>query len=331
MDSSKSLSHQVMDSQFDPESSWITVMCRASRFQITVSLKDLRGSCFELEYSQLVAKVDDMDGGADDDYEALCSWIVEPCFSYFRERTTHVPKDLTFEAFYYPPTYHLKLMVSGSSLYAKPTRDRHIINPFALMIPSRDLPQYPQVCCSKASDIQIVPAVTETYDYMSEIPRKASIGDGTIKFFKPALDKSQIIREIDMHSRILNAGLKGKMRVANFHSIVISKDAKMTIGLLFDFIPSIGESLQSRQCKMASEHHAKWKQQVTAIVKELHSHDIVWGDVHPGNIVIDKNYDAWIVDFGGGWIEDFVDRKKAGTKEGDWQGVQRIFEEWITR
>lgn len=62
-----------MDSEFDPESSWITVMCRASRFQISVSLKDLRGSCFELEYSQLVAKVVDMDGGADDDYEALCS------------------------------------------------------------------------------------------------------------------------------------------------------------------------------------------------------------------------------------------------------------------
>jgi len=62
-----------------------------------------------------------------------------------------------------------------------------------------------------------------------------------------------------MHSRILNAGLKGKIRVANFHSIVISKDVKITIGLLFGFIPSIGESLQSRQCKMDSEHHAKWK------------------------------------------------------------------------
>jgi len=57
----------------------------------------------------------------------------------------------------------------------------------------------------------------------------------------------------------------------------------------------------------------------------------VWGDVHPGNIVIDKNFDAWIVDFGGGCIEEFLDRKKAGTKEEDWQGVQRIFEEWITR
>jgi len=82
---------------------------------------------------------------------------------------------------------------------------------------------------------------------------------------------------------------------------------------------------------MASKYHVKWKQQVTAIVKKLHSHDIVWGDVHPGNIVIDKNIDAWVVDFGSGWIEDFVDRKKAGTNEGDWQGVQNIFEEWINQ
>ena len=46
-----------------------------------------------------------------------------------------------------------------------------------------------------------------------------------------------------MHSRIRNAGLKDKIRVANFHSIMISKDAQMTIGLLFGLIPSIGESL----------------------------------------------------------------------------------------
>jgi hypothetical protein len=78
---------------------------------------------------------------------------------------------------------------------------------------------------------------------MSEIPRKANISDGIIKFFKPALDKSQIIGEIDMHLRIRNAGLKGKIRVANFHSIIISEDAKMTISLLFGLIPSIGESL----------------------------------------------------------------------------------------
>jgi len=44
-----------------------------------------------MEYSNLVEKVDDMDSRADDDYEALCSWILEPCFPYFREFTATLP------------------------------------------------------------------------------------------------------------------------------------------------------------------------------------------------------------------------------------------------
>jgi len=118
-----------------------------------------------------------------------------------------------------------------------------------------------------------------------------------------------------MHSRLLAKGLKGKIRAANFHSIVISEDTEMTLGLLFDLILTIGESLLSRQCKIASEYHAEWRQQVTAFVKELHSRNIVRGDVHPGNILTDKNFDVWVVELGGGWAEDFIDRKKVDTKE----------------
>jgi hypothetical protein len=84
-----------------------------------------------------------MNGGSDADYDALCTWIVEPCFPYFLECIIDIPTDLTFGAFYYPLTYYLKLLVSESSLYAKATRDRHTINPFALMLPSLSLPQSP--------------------------------------------------------------------------------------------------------------------------------------------------------------------------------------------
>ncbi|KFY20047.1 hypothetical protein V491_04031 [Pseudogymnoascus sp. VKM F-3775] len=289
-----------------PDSSWISVMCRASRFQITVSLDDLRGSSFEREYSQLVEEAGDSDNQDDDGCDALCSWIVKPCLAYFKERTPHVPTDLTFQGFYYPPTYHLKLVVS------------------------RHLPQYPHVSHIKASQVQIVTQISDEYDYMSEIPRQAIVGDGTVKFFKPSLDKAQVIREIDVQSRILNAGLKGKLRVAGVHSIVTSEDATMTIGLLFDLIPPFAEPMDSLQCKVAIEQHSKWKQQVIDIVTELHAHDIVWGDVHPGNIFVDKDSDAWLMDFGGGWIEEFVDSEIAGTKEGDLQGLGRIFDEWLS-
>lgn len=84
--------HQVMANEFDPDRSWISVMCRASRFQITVLVYDLRGSSFEQEYSKLVAKAGDLDNQADDGHDALCSWIVELCFAYFGDRTLHVPK-----------------------------------------------------------------------------------------------------------------------------------------------------------------------------------------------------------------------------------------------
>lgn len=67
---------------------------------------------------------------------------------------------------------------------------------------------------------------------------------------------------------------------------------QLVCSLLFDLAPPVIESLDSFQCKAAVEHHGKWKQQIIDIITELHSHDIVWGDVHPGNIFIDKNFDA---------------------------------------
>ncbi|KAH7311096.1 hypothetical protein BKA65DRAFT_575147 [Rhexocercosporidium sp. MPI-PUGE-AT-0058] len=327
MDSFKNMSHTVMDSHIELGRSWVTVMCRATRFHITVSHKDIRESCFGTEYSEMVAKAIDDD---DEEYhDLLCEWIVDPCLSYFRESTLNVPKEITFKDFYDPPTHHLKLLVSGSSLYPKATRDRGTMNAFHLMIPSRELPPFAEVPRSKASDLRII-SDTKWDDYMSEIPQKAITSDGTSRFFKPADDKKQLLREVDMHLRIREAGLRDTIKVANLHSIVVSDDAKMTIGLLFDLIPSTGDSLYThKNSALASQYHARWKQQVTATVEQLHSHNLVWGDVHPGNIVIDTSFNAWVVDFGGGSIVEFVPRKKAGTKDGDWQGVGKIFDEWI--
>lgn len=167
---------------------------------------------------------------------------------------------------------------------------------------------------------------------MSEIPQKAIISDGTIKFFKPADKKKQLLREADMHLSIRHAGLQDKIKVDNLHSIVVSNDGMKTIGLLLYLIPSTGDSLYHyRNSALASEHQARWKQQVTDTVEQLHAHDLVWGDVHLGNIVIDISFNAWVVDFGGGWIVEFVPCMKSGTKEGDWIGVGKIFDDWILK
>ena len=75
--------------------------------------------------------------------------------------------------------------------------------------------------------------------------------------------------------------------------------------------------------------HAKWKAQVVDMVTELHAHDVIWGDVNAGNVVIDHASNAWLIDFGGLNNPEFVDDDLAETKEGDWQGVHRLFEVWL--
>jgi hypothetical protein len=323
------MSHTVIDSAIDLPHSWLTVMCRATRFHITVSYQDLQSTCFGTEYSELVSTlIKDDDGEA---YDELCEWMIAPCLSYFRENTLDAPKEITFGDYYYPETHHLKLLVSGSELSPKATRDSGTMNAFYLMIPSADLPPFSGVPRLKASNLRII-SDPKWDDYMSEIPQRAILADGSIKFFKPADDKKQILREVDMHSRIWRAGLRGNLRIATMHGIVVSDDGEMTIGLLLDLIPipSTGDSLYSYQnSALALEHHEKWKQQITDTVEKLHAHDLVWGDVYPGNIVIDTSFDAWVVDFGGGSVEKYVPRKMAETKEGDWCGVGRVFDEWI--
>lgn len=138
-----------------------------------------------------------------------------------------------------------------------------------------------------------------------------------------------MIRELETATRIAEQGLSGKIRISNLHGVAVSQDLKNIIGLLFDLIPSIGQNLQNPILRDDQEKHAKWEKQLEDIIKTLHAHDIVWGDAHPGNIVIDEKFDAWVIDFGGGCVESFVHPRMAGTKEGDWAGFQKVFQEWI--
>lgn len=34
---------------------------------------------------------------------------------------------------------------------------------------------------------------------------------------------------------------------------------------------------------------------------------------------------AWVIEFGGGWVEPFVTRKMFDTVEGDWFGITNVF------
>ncbi|ERF73241.1 hypothetical protein EPUS_08792 [Endocarpon pusillum Z07020] len=77
---------------------------------------------------------------------------------------------------------------------------------------------------------------------------------------------------------------------------------------------------------VAKLRRKKWARQIRSIVQQLHDIGVVWGDAKPGNILIDKKDDAWIVDFGGSWTEGWVDPELAESMKVDLQALKRIIE-----
>lgn len=68
----------------------------------------------------------------------------------------------------------------------------------------------------------------------------------------------------------------------------------------------------------------RWASQIDGSIKKLHQESIIWGDVKAENVPIDKNDDAWVIDFGGSYTPGWVDPEKAGSLEGDLQGLENI-------
>lgn len=121
------------------------------------------------------------------------------------------------------------------------------------------------------------------------------------------------LQEIRNDTMIRVPQLLGYVRHANTDRIV---------GLLRQWIP--GRRLRDIGVLTTSaERRQKWFMQIREAVYALHDRGIIWGDGKAGNVVIDEKDDAWLVDFGGGWTERWVDEELADTVEGDAQALGR--------
>ncbi|KAK4043878.1 hypothetical protein C8A01DRAFT_43251 [Parachaetomium inaequale] len=135
--------------------------------------------------------------------------------------------------------------------------------------------------------------------------------------------------ELENHLRILKSTLPHEARVVRLCRVVALQDGQVA-GLLLTHVDHrrrnggvlfedgvVGTPVPLRQ---------RWARQVRETVEQLHRAGIIWGDARIGNVMVDRNDDAWLVGLGGGYTKGWADEDKAGTMEEDLQGVAKIVE-----
>jgi hypothetical protein len=130
------------------------------------------------------------------------------------------------------------------------------------------------------------------------------------------------VREIDTLVRIEKLGLSGQIRVPKLEALVMSEEDGFIHGLLLTAISDQGTVLERRDDPIALRK--RWYNEIERMLRVLHASDIVWGDFKPDNMLIDDDDNVWIIDFGGGRTEGWVDFENMHTKEGDLQGLARL-------
>ncbi|KAM5353509.1 hypothetical protein ACJ41O_000159 [Fusarium nematophilum] len=131
-------------------------------------------------------------------------------------------------------------------------------------------------------------------------------------------------REVEYLDKILRAfPQQGTLRVPQLLGYIHHKDTKQVLGFLRQWVP--GRRLSEIDvANTTAETRRKWVSQIRENIQLLHKQGLVWGDGKPSNIIIDEQDDAWLIDFGGGFTDGWVDKELAETTEGDEQALAKI-------
>jgi serine/threonine protein kinase len=121
------------------------------------------------------------------------------------------------------------------------------------------------------------------------------------------------------------AELGADLRASRLYGIV-QDDKYPLIGLLYYYIDEESTLTWAVGPETPASLKEPWAAQLTRTLKTLHGAGVIWGDVKAANVLIDKDNTAWIIDFGGGYTEGWVNRDKAGTVKGDLQGLANIMD-----
>ncbi|KAK4162979.1 hypothetical protein QBC43DRAFT_264850 [Cladorrhinum sp. PSN259] len=278
-----------------------------------------------------------------DEYEAILDQALEPILeagrAIFREaasrNTTSASQEpseqLDLHSLLYPPTltFRLKTIATKVSIVAiqasetftnfEPTPDYGIEQDLDI---DDSLPRH------SSKDIAVLePFVRGSSSTVSRVlvqGREMVCRAQKQGLLDPTLEQELVALQKIRHAR-QSGHLPTSVHVAQLLGYVTHAETGHIIGLLRDWVS--GRSLS----KIATDEtpartRQKWALQIRQTVKQLHDIGVVWGDGKASNIVVDNEDEIWLIDFGGGWTDGWVDEALAGTVDGDEQAVEKITE-----
>ncbi|KAL2194246.1 hypothetical protein P885DRAFT_63283 [Corynascus similis CBS 632.67] len=114
-------------------------------------------------------------------------------------------------------------------------------------------------------------------------------------------------KEIEAQLRILKSSLAHDARITRLRGVVAVEEDSRILGLLLTYIDHRRENggllFEDRLLHTPIPLRQRWARQIQETVKQLHSASLLWGDAKAEHVMIDKNNDAWLIDFGGGYTE----------------------------
>ncbi|KAM0325179.1 hypothetical protein ACHAQA_007718 [Verticillium albo-atrum] len=322
--------YEVVESTFsdhDTDSEFV-VMCNGSRLVIRLLEDHFSESPKSKERYLFFLKVADegeLDGQTVDDFH---DWVMEPFLPILRKISGHntsTSAEPTLHDFFYAKTLVYTLVIAAGELFPSPCKTTKAdIERIGLGIPlPADL--YSAWRCYYPSDIAIC---AETPDEaLTRLPKKVKpVGRPTpffLKLLRPG-DQHAAKRELTTYKKINETVLDPKARISRLRGVV--RDEKgVVFGLLLSYINCRARTLACAvKPDLPIAMRNKWKNQVCSTVEVLHKAGVVWGDVKTDNVLIDDLDDAWVVDFGGGYTEGWVQKQSAGTFAGDTEGLANI-------
>lgn len=313
------------------KSSQITGVSKGKCFSIATSPENFDQSPDSLKtYVRLIDEIcddEEMDNAlmAEEDLQQR---TVQPFLSFIdgMEPPSPLERRLTLQDYLYPETYRFVLYVVKEG--KQPCFDYDVPNEPGLIGVGLDnltvyskwkvfQPPQIQVCCGQDGS-----------EVLSKMPRKV-IADGQTYFYKPLDhdDKACAVREMEIHERLDRLEADKRLHVPRLHGIVQARKSNRVLGLMLSWINCENKTLE---CTLAQETPSalrlKWDHQVSTTLAYLHEAGIVWGDATAGNILIDTDDNAWVIDFGGGYTRGWVGEDRMETIEGDQEGLSRIKE-----